>query len=129
MHISPKAHHPIRSIATALAVAAVLACYLATDETAEATASTGASEGLQADASVFGVTGEETDPITVTFSNGKKTVTFIPMIHIGTPAFYKAVAEKVKERKEDGATLYYEFIDFDALDENNKRKARAGHVR
>jgi len=91
---------------------------------AEPTTPASTSEGLPADASVFDVTGEETDPIVITFSNGDKTVAFIPMIHVGTPAFYQAVAEKVKEWKEDGATLYYEFVDFDSLDEQNKRKAR-----
>jgi len=108
-----------------MALAALLVGCLASDETAESTASDGTSEGLPVDASVFEVTGDETDPLTITFSNGDKTVTFIPMIHIATPAFYEAAAEKVKEQKEDGATLYYEFIDFDALDEENKRKVRA----
>ena len=120
-----KAHRPIRSTATAMALAALLVGCLASDETAESTASDGTSEGLPVDASVFEVTGDETDPLTITFSNGDKTVTFIPMIHIATPAFYEAAAEKVKEQKEDGATLYYEFIDFDVLDEENKRKVRA----
>ena len=97
---------------------------LSEEYSAEPTTPASTSEGLPVDASVFEVTGEETNPNTVTFSNGDKTVTFIPMIHVGTPAFYQAVAKKVKEWKEDGATLYYEFVDFDSLDEQNKRKAR-----
>jgi hypothetical protein len=124
MHTSLKTHHPIRSIATVLAVAAVLTGCFESNETAGSIALADTSEGLPVDASVFEVTGEETDPNVVTFSNGDKTVTFIPMIHIGTPAFYQAVVEKVKVHKQDGATLYYEFVDFDALDELDKRKAR-----
>jgi len=108
-----------------MVVAAVLAGCPAAEQTAESTSSADTTEVLPVDSSVFDVTGDETDPIVVTLSNGDKTVTYIPMIHIATPAFYKAVAEKVKEQKEDGATLYYEFIDFDVLDEENKRKVRA----
>lgn len=124
MHTSPKTHRHYRAIAAVLAAAAVFIGCFVSDVTAEPAALADISEGLPVDASVFGVTGEETDPIAVTFSNGDKTVTFIPMIHIGTPAFYQAVVEKVKAHKQDGATLYYEFVDFDALDEHNKRKAR-----
>jgi len=124
MHTFPGTHRIIRPIAATLVVAAVLAGGYLSNETAGSTSSADTSEGLPVDASVFSVTGDETDPITVTFSNGDKTVTYIPMIHIGTPIFYKAVAEKVKAHKENGATLYYEYVDFDVLDENDKRKAR-----
>lgn len=58
------------------------------------------------------------------FSNGERTVTYIPMIHIATKDFYRGVAEKVAEAKEQGATLFYEYIDFDTLNEQDKRKAR-----
>ncbi len=106
---------------TRWAAAAVAVAALATGGCGED--STGA--GLPFDASVYEVTGEETDPITFTFSNGEKTVTYIPMIHIGTREFYDAVASRVKAEKEDGATLYYEFVDFDVLDDDDKRKVRA----
>lgn len=80
---------------------------------------------LPVDPSVFLVDGTESEPTTVVFSNGVKTVTFIPMIHVATPAFYGAVADKVSELKQRGATLYYEYIDFDLLSEGDKRKVRA----
>ena len=67
-----------------------------------------ASAGLPVEPRIFEVTGEETDPVAVMFSNGVKTVTYIPMIHIGTPVFYAAVADKVKAEKKKGAVLYYE---------------------
>lgn len=125
MRTSIKTHRCIQAVATKLTLILVLAANFTSVAFAEPTNTADTAAGLPTDASVFAITGEEADPATFTFSNGIKTVTFIPMIHIGTPAFYTAVAKKVKVRKLAGATLYYEFIDFDALDENNKRKARA----
>ena len=108
-----------------MVIAAVLVGCNTAEQTAETTSPPDTAEALPVDAVAFAVTGEETDPLVVTFSNGDKTVTYIPMIHIATTDFYGAVAEKVKQRKEAGATLYYEFIDFDLLDDDNKRKVRA----
>jgi hypothetical protein len=123
MKISIKTHFSILAVTTKLALLMILATNFTTITYAASTDTADTLAELPTDASVFFITGEETDPFTISY--GEKTVTYIPMIHIGTPAFYKAVAEKVKIRKMAGATLYYEFIDFDALDDNNKRKARA----
>ncbi len=122
MRTSIKTYFSIQAVAAKLTLLVILATNFATIAYA---GSADTPARLPTDALVFAISGEETDPATFTFSNGKKTVIYIPMIHIGTPAFYKAVAEKVKIQKMAGATLYYEFIDFDALDDNNKRKARA----
>lgn len=120
-----KTRRPILSFAATLAIAIVLDAFVMSYATAWATGSADNSGDLPVGFSAFVVTGEETDPLTASFSNGDKTVTFVPMIHIATPGFYKAVAKKVKEQKENGATLYYEYVDFDVLDENDKRKVRA----
>jgi hypothetical protein len=60
-----------------------------------------------------------------TFSNGSKSLYFIPMIHQAEPAFYEAVAQRVKHLKAKGTDLYYEFIDFDAATLEDKRRIRA----
>ena len=60
-----------------------------------------------------------------TFSNGERSLYFIPMIHEAERAFYEAVASEVKRRKAQGMDLYYEFIDFDAATDQDKRRIRA----
>ncbi len=100
-----------------------------TSETAEPSrpptpAVTPAASGLPVDAAAFAVTGEESDPPVVEFSNGTKTLTYLPMIHIAKQDFYDGVTEEVRAEKEDGATLFYEYIDFDTLSDADKRKAR-----
>jgi hypothetical protein len=60
-----------------------------------------------------------------TFSNGPRFLYFIPMIHEGEPGFYEDVAKEVKQLKARGADLYYEFIDFDAASDADKRRIRA----
>lgn len=120
----PKARRTARFFLVVLGIA-VFAGHFALNTVAGQGSSESSPEGLPVDATVFAVSGEESDPLTVEFSNGAKTVTYIPMIHIGTPEFYKAVAAKVTEEKKNGAVLYYEFIDFDVLDDPSKRKARA----
>jgi hypothetical protein len=116
-------------VAAALLVAAVALSGCSDDDAAapsgEPTASTApAASGLPTDDAAFAVTGDESEPLVVEFSNGTKTVTYIPMIHIATKEFYEGVAEHVEEAKQDGATLFYEYIDFDTLSEADKRKAR-----
>ncbi len=59
------------------------------------------------------------------FTNGHRLLYFIPMIHQAEPAFYEAVAGEVKRLKAQGADLYYEFIDFDAAADPDKRRIRA----
>ncbi len=90
-----------------------------TSETAEPSrpptpAVTPAASGLPVDAAAFAVTGEESDPPVVEFSNGTKTLTYLPMIHIAKQDFYDGVTEAVRAEKEDGATL----------SDADKRKAR-----
>lgn len=60
-----------------------------------------------------------------TFSNGTRSLRFIPMIHQAEPAFYEAVAGEVKHLKARGMDLLYEFIDFDAASDPEKRRIRA----
>jgi hypothetical protein len=60
-----------------------------------------------------------------TFSNGPRFLYFIPMIHEGEPGFYEDVAKQVKRLKARGADLYYEFIDFNAATDADKRRIRA----
>jgi len=60
-----------------------------------------------------------------TFSNGPRFLYFIPMIHEGEPGFYEDVAKEVKQLKARGADLYYEFIDFNAATDADKRRIRA----
>lgn len=93
------------------------------DPSTGASASSSAA-GLPTDDVAFAVTGEESEPLVVEFSNGTKTVTYIPMIHIAKEEFYKGVADEVREAKKQGATLFYEYVDFDTLSEADKRKAR-----
>jgi hypothetical protein len=60
-----------------------------------------------------------------TFSNGPRFLYFIPMIHQAEPGFYEDVAKEVRRLKARGADLYYEFIDFDAASDADKRRIRA----
>lgn len=122
MLISLKTLYPF---ATILAVAVILATTITSCTKTGTADPENDPKSLPVDFSAFAVTGEEIDPVMVSFSNGDKTVAFIPMIHMAKPGFYKAVAEKVTEQKESGATLYYEFVDFDVLDDKQKRKVRA----
>ncbi len=59
------------------------------------------------------------------FSNTEKTLYFIPMIHVGEPAFYEAVADAVKVLKSRGADLFYEFVDFEAASREDQLRIRA----
>jgi hypothetical protein len=100
-----------------------------TSETAEpsqtpSAAVTSAASGLPVDEAAFAVTGEESEPLVVEFSNGTKTVTYLPMIHIARQEFYDGVTDQVRAEKEDGATLFYEYVDFDVLSDADKRKVR-----
>jgi hypothetical protein len=60
-----------------------------------------------------------------TFSNGQRSLYFIPMIHMGEPAYYASVAAEVQRHKADGIDLFYEFIDFDRATVQDKRRVRA----
>ncbi|MBS9767021.1 MAG: hypothetical protein KGV44_05720 [Flavobacteriaceae bacterium] len=62
--------------------------------------------------------------------NKQKEVTFVRMVHIARPEFYDQVAKEVKKAKENGAILFYEFIDFDTKDTLTLRKVQkiAGFV-
>jgi hypothetical protein len=60
-----------------------------------------------------------------TFSNGTRSLHFIPMIHQAEPAFYEAVAGEVKHLKAQGMDLFYEFIDFETATLADKRRIRA----
>lgn len=125
MYSLKKTYQSIQAIVTKFSVAILLIGLCSSIAVAGSHDVTDSAANLPTDGTVFLVTGEEVDPPTFTFTNGTKTVTYIPMTHIGTPAFYKAVAEKIRKLKSSGATLFYEFVDFDILDEINKRKARA----
>jgi len=59
------------------------------------------------------------------FTNGHRSLHFIPMIHQAEPEFYSAVAREVKSLKANGMDLYYEFIDFEAAPISDKRRIRA----
>ena len=58
------------------------------------------------------------------YTNGKKKMRFVPMVHVSTDEFYKDVANKVSDAKKDGYVLFYEFIDFDKASDLEKRKLR-----
>jgi len=59
------------------------------------------------------------------FSNGERTLYFIPMIHQAEPEFYAAVANEVKHLKTYNVDLFYEFIDFEAATLTDKLRVRA----
>lgn len=59
------------------------------------------------------------------FTNGERSLHFIPMIHQAEPAFYAAVASEVQRLKAKGKDLYYEFIDFEAATLADKQRIRA----
>jgi hypothetical protein len=44
----------------------------------------------------------------ITISNGKKTVVFQAMSHIGSEAFYTAIAHNLTEKKHAGFVYFYE---------------------
>ncbi|WP_159089285.1 hypothetical protein [Tateyamaria sp. Alg231-49] len=73
----------------------------------------------------FYVDGSATSARVFTFANGSRSLHFIPMIHQAEPAFYEAVAGEVKQLKAQGMDLFYEFIDFDDVTLENKRRVRA----
>ncbi len=45
-----------------------------------------------------------------TINNGKKTIKFQAMIHIGTENFYKSVQKNIKKSKENGYVLFFEGV-------------------
>ncbi len=56
--------------------------------------------------------------------NGSREVQFLNMVHIARPGFYDSVANEVKRAKENGAVLFYEFIDYETDDTLVLRKAQ-----
>ncbi len=48
------------------------------------------------------------------FSDGNRTLYFVPMIHQAEPGFYTAIAGIVQSLKSAGADLFYEVVDFEA---------------
>ena len=60
-----------------------------------------------------------------TFTNGERSLYFIPMIHIAEQPFYDRIAAEVERLKLNGADLYYEFIDFDTASVADKLRIRA----
>ena len=73
----------------------------------------------------FYVDGSTDSARVFTFSNGPRFLYYIPMIHQAEPGFYQDVAKQVKQLKARGADLYYEFIDFNAATDADKRRIRA----
>jgi hypothetical protein len=45
-----------------------------------------------------------------TINNGKKTIKFQAMIHIGTVNFYKSVQKNIRESKKNGYVLFFEGV-------------------
>jgi len=45
-----------------------------------------------------------------TLTDGEKTIYFQTMIHIGREDFYKEIEKNIREKKEDGAVLFYEGV-------------------
>jgi hypothetical protein len=58
------------------------------------------------------------------YTNGKKNIRFVRIIHISTKDFYNDVAKKVTDAKKNGYVLFYEFVDFDKATDPEKRKLR-----
>lgn len=58
------------------------------------------------------------------YKSESKQIRFVPMSHVSTRAFYSDVEKQVKEAKEDGYVLFYEYVDFDKASETEKRKLR-----
>jgi len=112
------------TLVTAVALGGCSGDGASSGESSPATTASASASGLPTDDAAFSITGEESEPLVVEFSNGTKTVTYIPMIHIAKKVFYQGVAKRVAEEKEKGATLFYEYIDFDTLSDADKRKAR-----
>ena len=73
----------------------------------------------------FYIDGTASSARVFTFSNGTRSLHFIPMIHQAEPEFYEAVAGEVKRLKAQGSDLFYEFIDFEAATLSDKRRIRA----
>ena len=61
---------------------------------------------------------------TSVYTDGVKTVEFIEMVHIGKPLFYENVKQKVKECKEKGFVLFYEYVNAEHATDLEKRKIR-----
>lgn len=66
----------------------------------------------------------ETEVHATDYSNGTKTVKFIPMIHVAKPEFYDNVKTAILQAKNEGYVLYYEWIDVEAAPEETKLKLR-----
>ncbi len=56
--------------------------------------------------------------------NGKKELQFVRMVHVARPEYYNAVVDEIKKAKENGAVLFYEFIDYDINDTLILRKTQ-----
>ena len=54
-------------------------------------------------------------PVVKTVGLKDKTVSFVPMMHVGMPEFYHGVKDIVEEYKAKGYTVYYEMIKVDTL--------------
>ncbi|WP_299423288.1 hypothetical protein [uncultured Shimia sp.] len=59
------------------------------------------------------------------FSDGTRTLYFVPMIHQAEPEFYTAIAGVVQNLKSGGADLFYEFVDFEAASHEDQLRIRA----
>ncbi len=59
------------------------------------------------------------------FSDGNRTLYFVPMIHQAEPGFYTAIAGIVQSLKSAGADLFYEFVDFEAARHEDQLRIRA----
>jgi pheromone shutdown protein TraB len=65
-----------------------------------------------------------TEVAVVDMTNGTKKVHFIKMHHLGQQHFYDRVEQEVRNNKEDGYVLFYEWIDYDKANELTLRKTR-----
>ncbi len=57
-------------------------------------------------------------------TNGTKELQFVKMVHVARPKYYNAVVDEIKKAKENGAVLFYEFIDYDISDTLALRKTQ-----
>ncbi len=57
-------------------------------------------------------------------TNGTKELQFVKMVHVARPEYYDAVVDEIKKAKENGAVLFYEFIDYDIKDTLVLRKTQ-----
>lgn len=73
----------------------------------------------------FSVDGTPNSAKMLKFSNGRRTLYFVPMIHQAKPAFYQRVSKLVRDLKSRGADLFYEFVDFETASRSDKLRIRA----